>query len=404
LAYVDHHWSVALPTDGNVHGWFWFYFVNEHLLRYLNLRVPWDYDTVPLLLFWGLVLVWMMPWSGFLFKALGRIEWRAAVVSCPALAGVGWIQRRFGHDGETAVLTAEESTQLLFGIWAAFPMFFFSLSTRQEYYVLPGLPALVLLVASWLNDEADEAESFAVPNRLVVAGQRISVVLLVIGSVAAVVAGFFVLHSRPPGPNTDLASLLQQNPGDYALSFGHFLDLNGPAMGAFRVPLVITAVALFGATLANWLLRRDYKPHKANMWLAAGTFAFLLAAHMGLQTFSPVLSSKQLADAIAPELKPDDIIVINGEYESASTLGFYLRRNDLHILNGRSSNLWYGSFFSDAPPIFEDPVSLSLKWNGVRRIFLWQDLSQKPPSLPGKTFFITQSGGKEILSNQPNPY
>jgi hypothetical protein len=283
-------------------------------------------------------------------------------------------------------------------------MLFFSLSTRQEYYVLPALPALVLLIASWMNDEVAEAEGFAVPQPLVVAGQRIAVALLALGSVAAVVAGFFVLHSRAPGPNTDLASLLKQNPGDYALSFGHFLDLNAQAMGAFRVPLMITAVALFGGALANWLLRRDYRPHGANLWLAAATFAFLLAAHLGLQTFSPVLTSKQLADAIEPELKPDDIIVIHGEYEAGSSLGFYLRRNDLHILNGRSSNLWYGSFFSDAPPIFEDEVSLGLRWTGVRRVFLWQDLNEKVPALPGKVFFITQGGGKEILSNQPNPY
>ena len=26
------HWNVPLPSDGNVHGWTWFYFVNEHLL------------------------------------------------------------------------------------------------------------------------------------------------------------------------------------------------------------------------------------------------------------------------------------------------------------------------------------------------------------------------------------
>ena len=30
----------ATPTQGNVHGFFWFYFVNEHLLRYLNRRIP----------------------------------------------------------------------------------------------------------------------------------------------------------------------------------------------------------------------------------------------------------------------------------------------------------------------------------------------------------------------------
>ncbi len=151
-------------------------------------------------------------------------------------------------------------------------------------------------------------------------------------------------------------------------------------MGAFRTPLILTAVALFNGTLINWLLRRDYRPHAANLWLAAATFAFLLAAHLGLQIFAPVLTSRQLATAIAPELHSDDLIVINGEYEAASTLGFYLQRpgsntQPIHILNGRSSNLWYGSFFPDAPPIFEDETSLSLKWNGVRRIYLWQDLT-----------------------------
>ncbi len=384
LAFVHGHWSVPGPTDGNVHGWLWFYFVNEQVLRYLNLRVPRDYDTVPLALFWGLLLVWLMPWSAYLFKAIATVPWLKSLRRQP----LDMLQR----------------TRLLLGIWAALPMVFFSFSTRQEYYVLPTLPALALLIAAWLAVEADEAETFTVPNRLVVAGQRISVVLLIFGSIAALAAGFFILHSQPPGPNTDLAAMLKQNPGDYALSFGHFLDLDTRAMGAFRTPLIITAIALFGGTLLNWLLRRNYKPHAANLWLAAGAFGFLLAAHLGLQIFSPVLTSYKLAMAIAPELKSDDLVVIHGEYESGSTLGFYLHRNDIHILNGRSSNLWYGSFFPDAPPIFEDDASLRLKWLGVRRIFLWQDLDQPIPSLPGKAYFIAQSGGKEILSNQPNSY
>jgi 4-amino-4-deoxy-L-arabinose transferase-like glycosyltransferase len=384
LAFTHGHWSVPSPTDGNVHGWLWFYFVNEQVLRYLNLRVPRDYDTVPLALFWGLLLIWLMPWSAYLFKAVATVPWVRSLRRQP--------------------LDTLQRTRLLLGIWAALPMVFFSFSTRQEYYVLPVLPALALLIAAWLANEADEAEAFTVPNRLVVAGQRISVVLLVLGSAAALAAGFFILHSQPPSPNTDLAAMLKQNPGDYALSFGHFLDLDTRAMGAFRTPLIITAVALFGGTLLNWLLRRDYKPHAANLWLAAGAFGFLLAAHLGLQIFSPVLTSYKLAMAIAPELKSDDLVVIDGEYESGSTLGFYLHRNDIHILNGRSSNLWYGSFFPDAPPIFEDNASLSSKWLGVRRIFLWQDLDQPVPSLPGKAYFIAQSGGKEILSNQPSAY
>ncbi len=72
VVFAGGHFSVPLPTDGNVHGWTWFYFVNEQVLRYLNLRVPRDYDTVPLWLFLGLILVWLMPWSAFLPAALGR--------------------------------------------------------------------------------------------------------------------------------------------------------------------------------------------------------------------------------------------------------------------------------------------------------------------------------------------
>ncbi|WP_242617990.1 phospholipid carrier-dependent glycosyltransferase [Edaphobacter modestus] len=382
ISFTKGHWIVPQPTDGNVHGWTWFYFVNEHLLRYLNLRVPRDYDTVPLFLFWGLLLIWLMPWSAFLFHALAAVPWRRML-------------RR-------AALDRQQSTLALMGIWAMFPMLFFSFSTRQEYYVLPALPALIMLIALWLSREADEAESFAVPNLLVIAGQRISLVLLAFGSLATFAAFFFLVHSQPAAPNMDLASLLQQNPSEYALSFGHFLDLNSRAMGAFRRPLGLTGLSLFTATLAACLLRRAYRPHAANLWLTGGAFGFLLAAHLGLQIFSPVLTSKQLADVIAPYLKPEDILVIHGEYEAGSTLGFYLKRNNLHIFEGRSSNLWYGGFFPDAPHIFETETTLNLEWTGPHRVFLWQDVSQPLPRLRGRSYVLIQSGGKEILSNRPN--
>ncbi len=364
LSYANGHWSVPLPTDGNVHGWLWFYFVNEQVLRYLNLRVPRDYDTVPFVLFWGLLVVWLMPWSAYLAPALMRIH-RA------------------------------DRLRLLIGLWAALPMLFFSFSTRQEYYVLPSLPAFALLIALWMDEDAERRERRA--------GWP-AVALLSLGVIAAVAALFFALAAGKPGPDTDLASLLQQNPGDYALSFGHFLDLNRQAMGMFRLPLLLTAVALFGGSLAHWLLHRRGQTHAANLALAAGSFLFLLAAHLGLQTFAPVLTSEQLAAAVALKLQPEDLIVLHGEYEAGSTLGFYLRRNDLHILEGRSSNLWYGSFFPDAPKIFETPESLAAKWSGERRVFLWQDLNNDPeplPKLPGAMYTIVRSGGKEIVSNRP---
>jgi hypothetical protein len=243
--------------------------------------------------------------------------------------------------------------------------------------------------------------------RLVKAGQaaiHATEVLLILGVLFAVAAAWVLLHAHTPSGNVDLAALLSEHPGDYAMSMGHFLDLNAEALGLFRLPLAIAAVSLVGGPLASLLLRKRARPVQANMAMAAGAFVFLLAAHLGLQTFAPVISSAQLAEKIAPLVRPQDDVVIHGEYESGSTLGFYLKRADVHILEGRSSNLWYGSFFADAPKIFETPESFRAKWAGAQRIFLWQSLTDPPNQLPvvdGPVYVIAKGGGKEIVSNRP---
>ncbi len=386
------HWQVPLPTDGNVRGWAWFYFMNEHALRYLNLRVPRDYDTVPLALFWGLCFVWLMPWSAFVFKAVG---------GAVPVRSAKWRSQLRRHD-----LPARQRGPLLLVVWAAFVPLFFSLSTRQEYYVLPALPALAVLIGGWLADRgAGGAAGGGQAEAQRRAGRHITAVLAVVGLLAAGVCVYFLVHTRAPGADMDLAQLLGQNPGEYALSFGHFLDLNAGAMGLFRVPLALTAVCLGVGWPAAWELRRRGRGHASNCMLAGSTFGFLLAAHLGLQTFAPVLSSAALAEAIRPQVHPEDLVVIHGEYEAGSTLGFYLQRNDVHLLEGRSSNLWYGSFFPDAPPRFETPGSLAARWRGPERVFLWQSLTEPPntlPPLPGPVYVLAKGGGKEIVSNRPN--
>ncbi|HEY5055501.1 MAG TPA: hypothetical protein VII58_05030, partial [Acidobacteriaceae bacterium] len=382
-------------------------------------------DTVPLWLFWGLCFVWLMPWSAFVFKALGCIR--------PV-----WRERAYGPNAVLLLSTA-----------AALPLLFFSLSTRQEYYVLPSLPPLAMLIGGWLAQGsfawAQPVTTKAVSVRR--SNLRCTAALVAFGAAFAAASIFVLLRAHAPAPNTDLASLLQQNPGDYALSMGHFLDLNAQALELFRLPLALAAASLFLGPLASYLLRRRARPHAATLVLAAGAFGFLLAAHLGLQTFAPVLSSQQLAAAIAPQIGPDDLVVIHQEYEYGSTLGFYRQRpsyrfyavresppqttpptdhdtarigigaaavNPIHILTdaeyqgvrdyGRSSNLWYGSFFPDAPAIFETHASLAAKWRGPRRVFLWQDLANEPsplPALPGPVYVIARAGGKEIVSNQP---
>ena len=63
-----------IPTPGNVHGFFYFYFINEQVLRFLGRRYPVDYNKLPFVLYWSLHLVWLFPWSIYL-PAVIRQAW-----------------------------------------------------------------------------------------------------------------------------------------------------------------------------------------------------------------------------------------------------------------------------------------------------------------------------------------
>jgi 4-amino-4-deoxy-L-arabinose transferase-like glycosyltransferase len=385
------------PTQGNVRGFFWFYFVNEHFLRYLNKRVPRDYDTVPLLLFWGLLLVWLFPWSSFLPQALARVP----IFSRKRLAKT------------EAQSDRGDRASVLFLLGAVMVVLFFSFSTRQEYYVLPALPLFALLIGRWLGEEetADVAAADGVAAgksraATVKRGTRSAPVLAFVGVAAFAVTVFLALTSGRAVPNSDIVELLRSGPAEsqqYALSLGHMLDLNRRVMPLFRGPLVVFGVSLLAGTGLNWYFRKRGRAQWGNWALTGMSVGLLVAVHTALVTFSPILTSKPLADAIAKVYQPGDIIEINGEYEGGSTLNYYTGRQ-VRILNGRSANLWYGSFFPDAPQIFDDNGSFAKLWNGPQRVFLWTESEKEPGVLaaPGQknVFVLARSGGKVILTNR----
>jgi hypothetical protein len=125
----------------------------------------------------------------------------------------------------------------------------------------------------------------------------------------------------------------------------------------------------------------------------------LYQAHTGLVIFSPVLSSKVLADRIQPFWKPGDILEDNGDYEAASSLPYYLHQQ-MRILNGRDSNIWYGSLFPDAPAIFDDDKSFEQLWRSEKRIFFWTEEDKIPPYVINAGYCqLAKWGGKLILTN-----
>jgi len=366
--------GIRNPAAGQAKGFFWFYFINEHVKRFLGTRYPKDYDTVPILLFWGLLLVWLLPWTAFLAQAVAQVR------------------LRFARNDKRA------RANLLFLIWALLIFLFFSFSTRQEYYIVPTFPALALLIGGWLGRERDASADDS-PRR---AGRMAAAALFVIGVLVFVATALLVVHSAPPPPGADIASLLQQHPQDYALSMGHFLDLTPQALGAFRTPLLGTGISFLLGTGLCWYWRRRGRLISSNLALAAMMVGFLYCAHLGFILFNPVLASKELAMAIEKQYRPGDVIVINGEYESGSTINFY-SGVQVHILNQPTANMWYGSLFPDAPKIFETSESFRGLWNSATRVFLWTQADKVPTTLlRNPQYAVAQRGGKIILSNQPN--
>ncbi len=218
-------------------------------------------------------------------------------------------------------------------------------------------------------------------------------------SVLIAAVGFALLwFSKAPAPGTDLSDLLRKNPQDYALSFGHFLDLTPQAMGAFQFPLFGFSAAFVVFGLGNWLLRRKGCVGAANGALTAMMVVVLGCVHTAFGIFSPILSSRDLALAIRQQYRPGDVVVVTGLYENASTLNFYggFHLLSLHIPGG---NMWYGTQFPDAPPVFETEDSFVAMWKGPQSVFLWTD-QEDPPALKGLTSsVIARRGGKTIYSN-----
>ncbi|HEY6307918.1 MAG TPA: glycosyltransferase family 39 protein [Candidatus Angelobacter sp.] len=364
------------PAHGEARGFFWFYFVNEHFLRYLKKRYPEDYDTVPLWLFWGLNLLWLMPWTAFLLQSVGQVPWR-------------WRTWRAG-------LTKRDQATLLFVIWMLLVLVFFSFSSRQEYYVIAGIPGLALLLGGWLAKETVSPPG----SRERRSGRISSLVLMTAGASACVFAVMLALQSKTPPANYDISELLKKNPQDYELSFGHFLDLTPQAMGAFKVPLLLTGIAFAAGTVINWLLRRANRTFAANVVLAVMMVVVLHEAHTGLVIFSPVLSSKVLADTIESHWQPGDVIEDNGDYEAASSINFYTHQQ-MRILNGRRNNIWYGSTFPDAPPIFDDDAAFAKAWRSRQRIFLATDEDAIPGYVKSAGYCrLAKWGGKLVLTNE----
>jgi len=367
--------AIRNPAQGQARSFLWFYFINEHVMRFLNKRVPPGYDTVPLVLFWILLGAWLIPWAVFLPQALREVPVR-----------LSRIHNAMDH---------RQRSDFFFALWALVILVFFSFSTRQEYYTIPALPGIALCAGGWLQRE-ESSKTDSTEHR---AGRISSTVLLVVGILAFVVGMVLLAGAHRPASGADLADLLKKNPQDYDFSLGHVLDLTPEALGLFHGPLLGFSVSMLLGTVANWWMRRRGLTLWGNVALTLMMVGLLTCVHFAFVQFNPILSSHDLAVAIQKEFRPGDVIVVDGQYSKASTLNFYTGI-PVHILDVPRGNLWFGAKFPDAPALFETQESFDKLWRGPQGVFIWTD-QDDPKELQGLPhFLLARRGGKTIFTNQ----
>ena len=343
---------------GEYRGFFWFYFMNEHVLRFLNLRYPRDYNTVPRPAFWLLHLVWLFPWSVY-FPAVARLDFKP-------------------HD-------RAGKTRLLALCWILFLLIFFTFSTTQEYYSMPIYPALALLLGS----------AMARNDSWTLWGTRVLGLICAVCAVCVAILLCLVRGMATPG---DISRALEQHPEAYSLSMGHMGDLTIQSFAYLRTPLILAGVAFLAGAIACWAVR-DSRVYLA---IALMMVLFTHASRAALVVFDPYLSSRPLAEALLRSPKGE--LIITGGYYNFSSVNFYTGRKAL-LWNGRIYNLEYGSYAPGSPPVFIDDRQFQSLWNSRQRYFVLSDEDEKVhlhrSAESNKLFLVAESGGKTLYSNLP---
>jgi hypothetical protein len=350
-------WDFTMHSGpGNYHGFFWFYFFNEHVFRFLNMRYPRDYNTVPRYLFWLFHLLWLFPWSMFL----------------PAAATLSY--KPVDRGGRMRLLAL---------CWTGFLLTFFTFSTTQEYYSMPCYPALALLLGCAMAGEG-------------VWIRRGTKLVFGIAVAAAVAIGLILFQVRGLPTPGDISNALTQNPDAYTLSLGHMGDLTIASFAYLRTPLVVAGIAFLVGAAATIRFRGE----QTYLGIALMMVLFLHAARIALVTFDPYLGSRKLAEALVAA--PPGELIVDDQYYTFSSVFFYANRT-AWLLNGRVNNLEYGSNAPGAPQVFVDDARFQQMWGEPKRYYI---VAEKPAvarlqRLVGANGLHTvkESGGKYLFTN-----
>lgn len=261
----------------------WFYFVNEHVLRFLGRRLPHDYYTGPVYYYIPRLLLLLFPWTPFVLL-LSRV--RAAVTTPGGQHGLG----RF-------CMT-----------WFLVVFVFFSLSeAKANYYLMVGMPGAALWLATAIDARVRSGRLLPL---FYCSG---AVFLIYLGLATALLTPWSMaqLHTHGMPVSLDL---------EMALGLIAVTALSALAMFYIRVRRPVAGLALLALTTVPLLL-------------------FTLSV---MHSRGDRISCAGMAQLIARATPGNVRVYAYKDYEDVfSTLRFYLPR-PLYLIDSSSADLAFG--------------------------------------------------------------
>jgi 4-amino-4-deoxy-L-arabinose transferase-like glycosyltransferase len=327
-------------------GFLQFQVVNEQIMRFLGRRQPPDINSFTIVGFWLFLGIWLMPWTFILPEGLYRF----------------WQATRPGRE--------EPATGRLLLIWPAVILVFFSLSaSRIEYYSLPAMPALALILGWRLKRYLDSPRDRVLPWTLTALG----------------LLGLSLLVLLPYLQEVCVANRRE------------FIGMVGPISPiAWRATFFIPAAALVGM-VAAWLERRRLAV------VSYGVLALGIAwlTFQTMMVLSPRLSDQAAGEYVRRAASPHALVIMGPieEFEYGASLEFYARRHILMVQRHGMPRFPY-----PVPPASDyiiTPDRLKELWQGPGQVFLLLDNATPPaPFLKGATVALNLPG-KRLIVNHP---
>lgn len=274
-------WHVAASLEDP--GFAWFYFMNEHVLRFLGMREPHDYYHGPVYYYVHRLLIYFVPWC-FLF---GVFVVRAPVRRDP-----------------------NKDLKIFLRLWFFVTFLFFSFSqAKANYYLVTVMPPLALLLAIKLYESWEKTRSY-------VRGVTLGISLLLPG---LLILGFYLgdsLSQNLPVPLDPQATA----------------QLKALPILGLALWLGFNLFAFFGIGKA------EKKPLGLPILLGLQPAILLFFALPVIQGFEDRFSAKGIAEPLAQTSNP---VYLYRDYEKISSVLFYVGR-PVVIIDSLSNDLLYG--------------------------------------------------------------